>query len=277
MKGGCFMKNIIKFSVLAAICFAVLIIGAPALVIFFGIWGQLCTVFIAICFLSLLGLVVFYSINRIQTKFPNLHKKLKAISLSAAALVVVIAFVYGCFMLSTHFAKSFNTPKASIDTTTTTPSPAVVTLTPKPVVEPTPKPVVEPTPKPVVEPTTAPIVTKPPQAFDASKIIGADGQFWKLDESSKTLTWIGLEDGSVDVHQGSVELLALIQKGYIFKFQTSVPGTIIISNGAINGFNYTDPSTSKSIAVSAGSFIITSPGNVGGFRWTPQQGYGWRK
>jgi len=97
-----------------------------------------------------------------------------------------------------------------------------------------------------------------------------DGICWNI--SDNTMTWYGQQDGSVDIHQGDATSLAAIRGGTTAVFNYTVPCTLIITSGVVNG---TPVSGNQNLT--AGAYQITSPGQSGGFRVTPINGQGWRK
>ena len=99
----------------------------------------------------------------------------------------------------------------------------------------------------------------------------ADGICWAVQPDGSYL-WTGASDGTVDIHQGNAASLAAIRSGAIFKFTPTITGTIIISNGYVNGVP-----VNTNVGVTPGECVVTSAGSSGGFRWTPDPGFGWRK
>lgn len=98
----------------------------------------------------------------------------------------------------------------------------------------------------------------------------ADGVCWSQ-QADGSYVWTGATNGDVDIHQGDEASLAAIRGGAIFTFSPTVSGTLIIDHGQIN-----DVPIAGSVNVSPGNIRITSPGESGGFRWTPLPGIGWR-
>jgi len=98
-----------------------------------------------------------------------------------------------------------------------------------------------------------------------------DGTCWNLDQENQVMSWYGAEDGRVDIHQGTGQILGAIRDGWVAIFETTVPGRIIITTGTINGNPVSGP-----VQVEAGTYEVISAGPSGGFRWTPLDGYGWR-
>jgi hypothetical protein len=91
------------------------------------------------------------------------------------------------------------------------------------------------------------------------------------------MTWIGPTDGTKDIYQPSGEALQNIQDGYTAIFNTSVPGEIFACVLMINGTLVKATCDGVLNEVAPGTFQITSANrDVGGFRWCPAIGYGWR-
>jgi|CXWL01.1.fsa_nt_gi hypothetical protein len=103
------------------------------------------------------------------------------------------------------------------------------------------------------------------------------GECWQYDENARTMTWIGLSNGTEDIWQASGEALQKIRDGYTSIITTSVPGEIFACTLTINGEVVKKSCDSVLYQIPAGTYRITSAGNdVGGFHWCPAIGYGWR-
>lgn len=119
---------------------------------------------------------------------------------------------------------------------------------------------------------TQPVIISQPQT---TKI--CYGQCWKFDDSSRTMTWYGLSNGTEDIWQPDGEALQKIREGYTAIITTSVPGEIFSCILAVNGETVNNSCNGFLYQVPAGTFQIKSQNNdVGGFRWCPLAGYGWR-
>lgn len=101
--------------------------------------------------------------------------------------------------------------------------------------------------------------------------LGCDGtswaSCWQIDDSSKTITWIGLTNGATDIAQDGIALQK-IKAGYTAIVILDVAMTINICTGTIDGVQ---PSGGcpKVLPISTGTHRITSPGDSGGFRIYP--------
>jgi len=87
---------------------------------------------------------------------------------------------------------------------------------------------------------------------------------WRYNDSAQTMTWIGLQNGAVDIGQNGTAL-DKIQSGYtaIFTIETSMK--IHICVGTIN--NEALPGECPNVlTLSPGTYRIKSPGSSGGFR-----------
>ncbi len=107
------------------------------------------------------------------------------------------------------------------------------------------------------------------------------GICWQYDEGARTMTWIGPIDGREDIWQGDSTSLSRIRSGWTAIFgPVSVPGEIeacilILSGQMI--FNTCDGMKSPYPAEANRLYQATSENpDVGGFRWKPAKGYGYR-
>lgn len=105
--------------------------------------------------------------------------------------------------------------------------------------------------------------------------IYCSGGCWQYDTSAHTMTWTGPTDGTEDIWEQQGEPLQKIRGGYKAIISTSVPGEIYSCILSINGKAVKN--TCGLYQISAGKYEITSSNqSVGGFRWCPVVGYGWR-
>lgn len=103
------------------------------------------------------------------------------------------------------------------------------------------------------------------------------GKCWQYDDTTRTMTWTGATDGTEDIWQPSGSALEKIRSGYTAVFTTSVPGEIVACVLTINGEVIKNSCDGVLYQVPPGTYQITSSNsNVGGFRWCPLVGYGWR-
>ncbi|MDP4009518.1 MAG: hypothetical protein Q8P53_00885 [Candidatus Shapirobacteria bacterium] len=95
---------------------------------------------------------------------------------------------------------------------------------------------------------------------------GNDCQEWTKNTNG-SMSWVGPTDGTMSICQTGT-WLDWIRAGHTAVFSVSVPGTLEITTGS-----YSTQVTGNVITYT----VINSSGPSGGFRWTPQQGYGWRR
>jgi len=89
------------------------------------------------------------------------------------------------------------------------------------------------------------------------------------------MTWTGVNDGTEDIWQGTNDSLQKIRSGYTAIILTSVPGEIFACVLTVN--RQSVMSSCGLYQISAGTYQITSANSsVGGFRWCPAIGIGWR-
>lgn len=98
-----------------------------------------------------------------------------------------------------------------------------------------------------------------------------EGKCWQADKAARTLVWTGPQNGMEDIHLVGSALDAL-KSGFEATFTTTVPGTVLITDGTVDGTTVAKSATG--IEVRVGTHKVTS---TSGFRWTPAAGYGWRK
>lgn len=129
-------------------------------------------------------------------------------------------------------------------------------------------------PLPVNQPTLTIMPNVPqPSAFPTL----CYGQCWQYNNNLRTMTWTGLTDGTEDIWQPSGDPLQKIRSGYTAIITTSVPGEIFSCVLVINGQNVKNSCDGVLYQISPGTYQITSANSsVGGFRWCPLIGYGWR-
>lgn len=101
------------------------------------------------------------------------------------------------------------------------------------------------------------------------------GNCWQYDTNARTMTWTGPTDGTEDIWQPQGEPLQNIRNGYIAIITTTVPGEIFSCILTVNGQPVQN--SCGLYKISAGTYEITSSNSsIGGFRWCPAIGYGWR-
>lgn len=113
-------------------------------------------------------------------------------------------------------------------------------------------------------------------AYDpiTGETVWRDGAAWLIDEPTKTMAWIGPNDGTCDIHQGVAPAIEAIRNGYEVTFITTVPGQLLLTIGTVDGVKYNNETL---IELAVGEHVVTdSIGLSGGFRWTPNPGIGWR-
>jgi len=103
------------------------------------------------------------------------------------------------------------------------------------------------------------------------------GKCWEYDENAHTMTWTGSVDGTEDIWQPAGDALRKVRAGYTSIITTSVPGEVMACVLSIDGNEIKNSCDGVLYQLPPGTYRITSPGeNVGGFRWCPEIGYGWR-
>ncbi len=103
------------------------------------------------------------------------------------------------------------------------------------------------------------------------------GQCWEFDDNARTMTWTGFTDGTEDIWQPSGEPLQNIRSGYAAIITTSVPGEIFACILSVDGKSVKNSCDGVLYQIPAGTYRITSTSNdVGGFRWCPLVGYGYK-
>lgn len=122
--------------------------------------------------------------------------------------------------------------------------------------------------------TDAPLT--PPQSQSTSYCYG---KCWQYNENDRTMTWTSPIDGREDVWQGDETALSKIRSGWTAIFgPASVPGEIEACILNLNGQQVKNACDGVLYQVSAEEkFRFTSENlDVGGFRWKPAPGYGYR-
>lgn len=103
------------------------------------------------------------------------------------------------------------------------------------------------------------------------------GQCWDYDDSNHTMTWTRIADGTEDIWQPAGPALQKIRSGYTAIIITSVPGEIFACVLTVNGETVKNSCDGILYQVQPGKYQITSSNNdIGGFRWCPLVGSGWR-
>lgn len=126
-------------------------------------------------------------------------------------------------------------------------------------------------PPQVNQPTIAPNLPQP------TSFTYCYGRCWQFDDNKRTMTWTRLADGSEDVWQPAGDELQKIRSGYTAVFTTTVPGEIFACILTVNGQSIKSSCDGVLYQVPPGTYQVTSSNNsVGGFRWCPSVGYGWR-
>lgn len=126
-------------------------------------------------------------------------------------------------------------------------------------------------PQQTIQPTSAPVQ---PQSTSLTLCYG---HCWQFDDSNRTMTWTRLADGTEDVWQPAGDELENIRNGYTAVFTTTVPGEIFACILTINGEAVKSSCDGVLYQVPPGTYQVTSASSsIGGFRWCPLVGYGWR-
>jgi hypothetical protein len=103
------------------------------------------------------------------------------------------------------------------------------------------------------------------------------GNCWQYDDGARTMTWTGATNGIEDIWQPPGEALQKIRDGYTAIFSTSVPGEIFACVLVVNGQTVKNACDGVLYQIPPGTYRVTSANkSVGGFRWCPLIGYGWR-
>lgn len=104
------------------------------------------------------------------------------------------------------------------------------------------------------------------------------GECWEYDVNARTMRWTGHTDGREDVWQPQGNALDRVRAGYTVIFGPMlVPGEIFACRLIINKTIRKNACDGINVFVPANvEFRVVSDGSVGGFRWCPQNGYGYR-
>jgi hypothetical protein len=103
------------------------------------------------------------------------------------------------------------------------------------------------------------------------------GVCWDYDDTTQTMTWTRPADGTEDIWQPPGEALQKIRGGYTAIFNTSVPGEIFACVLTVNEEAIKSTCDGILHQIPAGAYRVTSANqDIGGFRWCPAIGYGWR-
>jgi hypothetical protein len=103
------------------------------------------------------------------------------------------------------------------------------------------------------------------------------GTCWEYNASAQTMTWTGAPDGTEDIWQAAGEPLEKIRGGFTAIITTTVPGEIFACILSVDGNIIKRSCDGVLYQIPAGTHKITSASNsVGGFRWCPAVGYGYR-
>jgi hypothetical protein len=108
-------------------------------------------------------------------------------------------------------------------------------------------------------PTPIPTQPAPAACFDWETC-------WSYDDNTKTMTWVGPNDG--DIGQRGISLTKL-QSGYTAIFANSVTMKMEICKGAVDGQEIAKDCTPQVLTIDPGTHQVVSLGNQGGFRAYP--------
>jgi len=136
------------------------------------------------------------------------------------------------------------------------------------------------TPAPNIEPTNqiSEIITTSPNLTQTSlEPYLCFGECWEYNDNLRTMIWAGITDGTEDIWQPAGEPLQKIRDGYTAIITTTVPGEIFACVLTVNGEKIKDSCDKDLYSLPPGTYQITSKNSsIGGFRWCPLIGYGWR-
>lgn len=116
-------------------------------------------------------------------------------------------------------------------------------------------------------------------ALPASQQGDCAGRCWRYDEGARTLTWAGPADGREDVWQGDDLSLGRVRAGWTAVFgPMAAPGEIEACVLNVDGEPVRQSCGGAPYPVPSGRVLhVTSADpDVGGFRWRPAGGYGYR-
>lgn len=106
------------------------------------------------------------------------------------------------------------------------------------------------------------------------------GRCWQYDENNRTMIWTGPTNGAEDVWQGDDASLSRVRDGWKVIFgPMSVPGEIEACVLILNGKVVKDSCDGVLYQVPEGQRfeVISAHPKMGGFRWKPLPGYGYRR
>ncbi|MCB0046494.1 MAG: hypothetical protein KDD92_13810 [Caldilineaceae bacterium] len=202
----------------------------------------------------------------------------------AVVLAAVLAYAGGQRNATIMIIEATKTAEAKLATPTSVEKVQRPTSTPVP---PTNAPVPTSTPVP---PTSTPFPTSTPQptATDTPLLTPINtrssvnalcyGNCWDFNDSTRTMTWTGSGDGVEDIWQPSGDALQKIRNGYTAIINPTVPGEIFACVLNVNGEFVKNNCDDVLFQTAPGPYQITSANlTVGGFRWCPALGYGYRK
>jgi hypothetical protein len=199
-----------------------------------------------------IGGLIFLLIPFIQ-KISSKEVGVETTNQSFAGIIGFVLLVTGIGLYIVPSGTTTSTPPTAI--------PPVVVLTESPIFA---------TPNSQVQPTT-------PLQIAPTSITYCYGQCWTYDDNARTMTWTGSGDGIEDIWQPAGEPLQKIRSGYTAIITTNVPGEIFACILSVDGKSVKNSCDGILYQISAGTYKITSASNdVGGFRWCPAVGYGYR-
>jgi hypothetical protein len=194
----------------------------------------------------------------------------KTIIEPSPAMRILLA-VFGLFLMALSFGSYFVSSQTKPNTADT----STQVSTSPPVVQPSAT-VSQAIATTRVPPTQSAVVTQP-----SSLASYCYGTCWQYDENSRTMTWTGPLDGTEDIWQGDEISLSRIRNGWTAIFgPVSVPGEIEACVLTLDGqivVNSCDGVQHPYPVDANKSYQVTSAhSEVGGFRWKPAKGYGYR-
>lgn len=142
---------------------------------------------------------------------------------------------------------------------------------------------------PLATPLSIDLSLPTPEPVSASAPASANEQpKWHYDTTFKGFVIDEPQDGHIDVHMDDElidgiygPIILQVRAGAPTKFTTTVPGEITICTGTIkvNGNSVWEGSNceGKLVPVEVGETVVmSSTGPIGGYRWSPQNGFGWK-
>lgn len=182
-------------------------------------------------------------------------------------------------VIGLELAGRISNPNGCIGQTSSTINPISTILPVQPTYTPLPTLTLYPTvPLPTARPTSPSFTPTVVQVMPAIQPHGyCYGNCWDYDDSARTMTWRYIADGNEDVWQPPGDAIQKIRNGYTAIFQTSVPGEIYACILTVNGSIAKTSCDQVLYKVPIGKYQMTSANkDIGGFRWCPEAGYGWR-